>query len=421
MDEQPPPVLGNLPDELSLIPQVFLADSRALQEGAIAAVIADALRAIRLYLDMEVAFVAEFSEGRRWFRHVDTAWEGCPVEVGGSDPLGQTYCQRVVEGRLPPLIQDATLLSAALELSVTRDLPVGAHLSIPLYLSDGQVYGTFCCFSRQPNFTLGERDLAIMRLFANFTTRQIERDLSASQVQREMAERVTAALEPDALTIVYQPIVNLLDHTIIGFEALTRFGPRPRRSPDVWFNEASQVGLGERLEMAAIAKALVALKDMPPDLYLSLNVSPGNILNQAMHRALQGQQLDRILLEVTEHVAIPDYSQFNQVLQPLRRQGLRLAVDDAGAGYASFRHILQLQPDVIKLDTALIRNIDTDNTRRALTVALGGFARETGSIIVAEGVETPAELTVLHQLRVNKAQGYLLGYPLPLEQALALV
>nr|WP_247655455.1 EAL domain-containing protein [Stutzerimonas frequens] len=93
---------------------------------------------------------------------------------------------------------------------------------------------------------------------------------------------------------------------------------------------------------------------------------------------------------------------------------MRLAVDDAGAGYASFRHILKLKPDVIKLDASLIRNVDSDTGCRALAAALIRFAEETGCKVVAEGVETQEELAMLRRLEVNKAQGYLLGRPAPL-------
>ena len=120
------------------------------------------------------------------------------------------------------------------------------------------------------------------------------------------------------------------------------------------------------------------------------------------------------MLEVTEHALVEDYERLADVLGPLRSKGLRLAVDDAGAGYASFRHILKLKPDVIKLDSSLIRNVDSDTGCRALAAALIRFAEETACKVVAEGVETEAELAMLRRLQVNKAQGYLLGRPAPL-------
>lgn len=417
MPGQPTP--DPVANRLSLIPYVFLSASSA-GEDSTDEVVLDALCAIRLYLDMEVAFIAEFAGGKRQFRYVDSSLEHPPIAVGDSDPLEQSYCQRVVDGRLPELIQDASAIPEALELAVTTDLPVGAHLSVPIRLGNGQLYGTFCCFSTRPNFTLGDRDLAIMHLFANFASRQIGRELDAERQHREMHQRISSVLESESFTIVYQPIVHLTDNKIIGFEALTRFWSRPIRSPDVWFNEAAAVGLSEALEMAAITKALTGFDHIPDDIYLSLNVSPDNILSGAIHRILKDAPLHRIVLEVTEHVPIPDYSQFDQSLAPLRDRGIRLAVDDAGAGYASFLHILKLKPEIIKLDIGLIRNIDTDLTRRALTAALVGFAQESGSQLVAEGVETASERVALEQLHVDKVQGYLLGHPLPIGETAAL-
>ena len=123
------------------------------------------------------------------------------------------------------------------------------------------------------------------------------------------------------------------------------------------------------------------------------------------------------MLEVTEHASVRDYDLITEALEPMRAKGLLLAVDDAGAGYASFRHILKLKPDVIKLDGSLIRNIDTSRDCRALASALIRFGQDTGCKIVAECVETEAELAILRELQVSKAQGYLLGSPMPLDNS----
>jgi EAL domain-containing protein (putative c-di-GMP-specific phosphodiesterase class I) len=172
--------------------------------------------------------------------------------------------------------------------------------------------------------------------------------------------------------------------------------------------------------MAVIRKALAGLHRLSKEVYVSFNVSPANIVNGAVSAVLAGAALPRIVLEITEHAEIADYAMMGEVLEPLRKQGLRVAIDDAGAGYASFRHILRLRPDIIKLDMSLTRNVDTDRMRRALAAALIGFAEETGSSIVAEGVETDGELAMLRKLGVTKAQGYRLGRPAPIEWAASL-
>ena len=368
---------------------------------------------------MDVAFLSEFTNGQRVFRYVDASSENQPVKVGNSDPLDESYCQRVTDGRLPELIQDAAALPAALELPVTKALPVGAHLSIPVRLKDGRVYGTFCCFSFKPDYTLSPRDLSTLRVFADLAADAIDRDLSTGRERADTIERIQSALDGNGLSMVYQPIVHVARNRVVGFESLTRFSTTPARSPDIWFNEAASVGMGPQLEMKAVELAVAAHDRFPDDVYLSLNVSPEAIVNGDVQRVLGGLPLERIVLEITEHATIVDYAELNEALAPLRNRSLRVAVDDAGAGYASFRHILRLQPDIIKLDMSLTRDIDTDSARRALAAALISFAHETGSVIVAEGVETAAELDALRSLGVNKAQGYLFGRPAPLAAALS--
>lgn len=378
-------------------------------------IVMETLHSVRILLGMEVAFISEFRGGRRVFRYVDSQDGGEPLCVGASDPLEESYCQRVVDGRLPELIRDATQIPEALTLPVTTALPVGAHLSVPIRFSDGQVYGTFCCFSTYPESTLNDRDIRAMQLFAEMTSKVLEQQVVEEETRSKLVTRLRVVLDEERFTMVYQPIIHVALHKVVGYEALTRFTAEPVRTPDKWFNEAAAVDLQEELELAVIKKALQGLARLPEDAYLSLNVSPETLLKGSVASVLEGYPLERLMLEVTEHTSVSDYSPMNSVLEPMRRRGLRLAVDDAGAGFASFRHILKLQPDVIKLDVSLIQKIDTDTGCRALAAALIRFAAETGSKIVAEGVETDAELQTLRELKVNKVQGYLLGRPVPIE------
>jgi EAL domain-containing protein (putative c-di-GMP-specific phosphodiesterase class I) len=368
---------------------------------------------------MDVAFISEFLDGRRYFRHVDAAAAKAVIAVGASDPLDQSYCQCIVDGRLPRLIHDARQIPLARTMPATMALPVGAHISVPIQFSDGRIYGTFCCFKMSPDPTLLERDLELVQIFAEFTGKQLERQITARRSYDELRQRIQSVIDTQNFTIVYQPIYNVGTGKVVGFESLTRFSALPIRTPNIWFEEAARVELIEALETTVIEKALQGLDQLPNDVYISLNVSPTTILSGAISRVLRRAHLKRIVLEITEHISISDYAQLTRVLQPLRKKGLRLAVDDAGAGYASFRHILSLEPDLIKLDISLTRDIDTDRTRRALAAALIRFAQETGSRIIAEGVETQSEFNVLRHLRIDKAQGYLIGRPVPLAHAVA--
>lgn len=379
------------------------------------------LQAIRKYLGMDVAFLSEFAEGRRLFRYVDSADPKSPVQVGGSDPLEESYCQRVVDGRLPQLMQDASEFAAARELPVTRELPVGAHLSVPIKLKDGQVFGTFCCFSYEPDRSLNRRDLSMMKVFADFAADLVEEDLETYKENSAARERINAVLSGDVLSMFYQPIYRLSRNEIVGFESLARFATTPVRTPDVWFSEAAQVGLGTTLELLAIQKALMGIDQFPGGAYVSVNTSPDTILDEQFESTLSEWPLDRVVLELTEHTAVEYYEDIKGVLEPLRSKGLRVAIDDAGAGYASFRHILQLDPDIIKLDMSITQGIESDLSRRALAAAFVSFARTTDSKLVAEGVESASELSVLREFGINKAQGYYLAKPMPLEDARSLI
>lgn len=400
--------------------------AKVLREGAAAGhgttdeLLAKLLHTVRMHFGMEGAFVARFEGGRRVFKVVDAAPGKCALPVGGSDPLEQSFCQRVADGRLPELITNAQELPAALELEATRAFPVGAHLSIPLRFSDGTLYGTFCCFSRVPDYSLNPRDVELMRAFADIASSVLEHDLSSSHEQALSRERVESMLWGDGLSMVYQPIVQLEAQRIVGFESLARFSSMPARTPDLWFEEASRVGLGDALEARAIECAL-ARGHLHHDVYVACNVSPEVVLHGSLPAALCDADLSRIVLEITEHTRVQDYDALARILRPLRARGMRLSVDDAGAGHASFRHILRLEPDYIKLDISLTRDIDTDRSRRALAAALICFAKETGAELIAEGVETRSELQTLRDLGVQKGQGYLLGRPAPFAEARQMV
>ena len=374
----------------------------------------DVLQSTRKLMQMDIAYVTEFSAGYRVFRFIDSDLECAPVRVGDADPLEESYCARVADGRMPYIIHDTSANDEASCLPVTQRLAIGSHMAIPIYLSNGDIYGTFCCFSTKPDLTLGDSHIAAMRLFAGLISKALEREAARGFVFGDVRARVQRILDKRAYKIHYQPIVKLADDRIVGYEALARFDDDPTVPPDEWMRLAAQVGLRAALEYAVIQEALLGLSQLAEDVYLSLNISPETILEGDVARALDGLALHRLMLEITEHSNVEDYVRIAELLAPLREAGLRLAIDDAGAGFASFRHILKLQPDIIKLDRSLIQDIDRNVNSRALAAALCRFAEETGALIVAEGVESRSELQVLRDLQVDNAQGFLLGRPLPL-------
>lgn len=237
-------------------------------------------------------------------------------------------------------------------------------------------------------------------------TQRRERDLARA--------RIRGALRADAPEMVFQPIVDLRDGTTAALEALARFVIEPIRPPDVWFGEAAAVGLGTDLELAAVTHALRAMPYLPEGMPIAINASPRTVLDGGFRAAVTTVPLERVILEITEHAVVESYDRLLDGVQGLREGGLRVSIDDAGAGYASLRHILRLSPSFIKADIDLIRDVDADRAKRALVAALVSFASDVDASIIAEGIETAAEADALRTLGVTYGQGYHLGRPAPL-------
>lgn len=380
-----------------------------------------ALEAVRVHLGMQVAYVSEFVGDRSVFREVDAPGYEQVIKPGDSMPLDYVYCRHILEGRLPELMPDVLNEAFAAAMPFTHDMGIRAHMSVPIKLKDGQVHGMFCCISTEPQPSLNPRDLKMMRAVAELTAVVIGREIDASNQQRANRELIQRVLDNDELAIVVQPIFRIADHRLLGFECLSRFSGSEKWTPDVWFSLAASVGLGPQLEMRAVEKGLALFEMFPSDIYLTFNVSPDTVTSGAMNKAISDKHAERIVVEITEHASVDDYDALGTALNEVRARGVRLAVDDAGAGYASLRHILSLQPDIIKLDISLTRNIQDDLARHALAAALVHFGRETKSQILAEGVETADELHALRKLGVETAQGYFLGRPMPTADACLLV
>lgn len=245
------------------------------------------------------------------------------------------------------------------------------------------------------------------------TTRQLDSGALQRLTLGSTRERLRRVLDDKLLSTVFQPIVDVGSGRVVGHEALTRFSAEPVQGPDRWFAEAEQVGLGAELDVLAVQTALFAAQRLPRHGYVSVNVTPATLQSALLVQLVETAPIagDRIVLELTEHVSVEDYQTFRVPLERLRALGVRLAVDDAGAGYASFRHILRLRPEFIKLDQEIIRGIEADPARRALAAAVVMFSLDVGATVIAEGVETAPELSMVANLGIDAAQGYLLGRP----------
>lgn len=252
-----------------------------------------------------------------------------------------------------------------------------------------------------------------LELQAEIADRDAERERARAE-HAAKRDRIERALTGDVLRMVFQPIAELASGATVGFEALARFDDPPARPPNEWFHDAADVGLAVDLELAAVRRALDHLDLVPAGAGMTLNVSPVTATSPELATLLTGVDARRVVLEITEHAAVDDYDLLVAGLATLRADGVRVAVDDAGAGFASLHHILRIQPDIIKLDIALVRGIDRDPIKRALASSLVSFAGDIGATLIAEGVETPNERRALTELDVPWGQGYLIARPGPL-------
>ncbi len=244
-------------------------------------------------------------------------------------------------------------------------------------------------------------------------SRAIGADAAQVVTAQHIRDRIEAIIADKLLITAFQPIVDVASSTVVGAEALSRFVTDRSSTPDIWFADAAGVGLGPELELLAVQTALLAARELPEHLYVSINVSPSTCLDDRLSRMLLASPIDliRIVLELTEHTEVINYEPLNDVLHGLRLGGLRVAIDDAGSGFASGQHILKINPDIIKLDRSLVTAIESHSGERALAASMVAIATTLGATVTAEGIETRAELRCVTALGVAAAQGYLLGRP----------
>ena len=370
------------------------------------------LAAVREHLGAEIAYVARYLDGgMKQLTHVDSHLQ-LPMGPGFIDPREDSYCWHIAEGRLPELMQDVADFPFTGTMAITQFLPVGCHLNTPLRLSDGTLYGSFCCLSRTPDRSLTERDLGTLRAFAALAAEQIEQSLEDDGRRGALEAAIGGVLADRAITIFHQPIVALADGAVVGVESLARFADADRRGPDKWFEEAAEIGRGTELELLAIRRALATRALVPAGAYLSVNASPATILSGELEPLFADSDRRALVLEVTEQQEVEDFAPLRAALQRLSAHA-RIAIDDVGAGYAGLRHLVDLKPDFLKLDMGLTRDVHTDPARRALVGAMVSFAAEMGSRLIAEGIECAGEQAVLTDLGVPYGQGYFLGRPAP--------
>jgi len=313
---------------------------------------------------------------------------------------------------MPSLIPDTQRDPDGTLLPVTFDLHIGSYLGVPLHGSDGRPTGMLCATSSAPRPELSQADLRSAHLIADVIEDQHGRALeavAAGHARSMLRDAVLRFCRGEGRTLVLQPVVDLRSMRMVAAEALTRFD-RPERDPAQWFATAASLGLGRPLEVAAAASAVThdAATRLP---VISVNLSPEVILDGALEEVLAEQDPASVIVEITEHAPVTSYEDLEEALGRHRARGLRLAVDDVGAGHASMTHVVRLHPDLVKIDMSLVRNVDADPVRQSLVAAIGSLGHRLHATVVAEGVETDAELQTLRRLDVDQGQGYFFGRP----------
>jgi PAS domain S-box-containing protein len=257
-----------------------------------------------------------------------------------------------------------------------------------------------------------ETRLSDLEQLGSFAGSVMGKQASQYTRRRDIRLQLQDIIDHQRFQPVFQPVVNTRTGEIAGYEALTRFEDGKR--PDVRVADAHSVGLGSALEAALAAIAVEAARHLPPEVWLGLNFSAGAILDGSAGEVVTKANR-AIVIEITEHAPIESYA---AVRNAIRQAGdILISVDDAGAGFASLRHVLELAPDIVKLDIGLIQGIDSDPARQALAAGMCHFGLKTGTTMIAEGVETQAEAEIVRELGVELAQGYLFGRPGPLQPA----
>lgn len=360
--------------------------------------------------------------------------------VGFVVPKRGSLQGRAARERRPQLIEDAMVDSrlTARVRSMNQQWGTRSWAAIPLTYNHHAIGSLLLAAAEPGAFTEEDLDslLAISEFVSALIGAQSQISSLLTQVMTDSEERGQRALtarfvasvmlpetaevgglqdelesllaQSDVLNVVFQPMVHLASGEALAYEGLTRFPPDSALTPQKWFTTARRLGRGVAIEHAALREVLTAATRIPDHYPIAVNLSPSAVLDPAIQELLVS--VDRpLIVEVTEHEPFPE--SFGADLEKLRGAGVSVAVDDAGAGYASFVQLLRLRPDIIKIDGELVDGIDENPVQRAFATALKALGAELGAKIVAEAVETPAQLDTLTRLGIEYGQGFLLGRP----------
>ena len=341
-------------------------------------------------------------------QHLEVVESSIPLfRDGMTQPQETSFCQAILDGRLPPVIPNVAKLPEAKRLPAARFPRIRSFVSVPVTFSDGTVYGTFCAAGFTSDKGLSQRDQTLMEVLADAAATIIEPGVHERERHAEIRDRLGPVMAADGPRVLLQPIVALSDGGRIGAEALSRFPADWGKPPDQVFAEADEIGAGTALELLALHGAARHLDTVTG--YVAMNLSPATLFDPRCTTFLEALPTDRIVLELSEHDPVDDYDALRAALEPLRQRGARLAIDDVGAGYSSLRHIVLTKPEVIKLDRSIVSGVAADPVLQTLVRSLVDFGHSSGAGVVAEGVETLEEVRELQDLGVDFGQGWYFG------------
>jgi EAL domain-containing protein (putative c-di-GMP-specific phosphodiesterase class I) len=374
--------------------------------------VAELLRTAKDALGLSLTFLSRL-DGE--VQHLEVVESSIPFfHDGQTQPQATSLCQAILEGKLPSVIPNVAKLPEAKRLPAAKFPRIRSYVSVPVSLSDGTLYGTFCAAGFTADNDLTKRDRALMEVLASVAATIIEPGVQERRREASIRDRLQPIIDVGGPNVVLQPIVALTDGIRVGAEALSRFPAEWGKPPDEVFAEATSIDIGIELELLAFDQAAAQLSEMTG--YLAINFSPRTLLNSRCLELLAELPADRIVLELSEHDPVQDYDLLSAALGELRRKGMRLAIDDVGAGFSSLRHILLTAPDIIKLDRSIVAGAAGDPVLRTLVNSLVDFGHGASTTVVAEGVETKEDAIVLRNAGVEYGQGWYFARPGPAGQ-----
>ena len=375
--------------------------------------VAELLRTARDALGLSLAFMTRMDGITQHLEVIDSPLPWV-FRDGNTQPQETSFCQAILDGRLPAVMPDVRKFPAAMKLPSARNPRIRSFVSVPMVLSDGSVYGTFCAAGFAADKELSKRDQALMAVLARAAALIIEPGVRDRARNAEIEGRLRPVIDNGGPVVLLQPIVDLATRRRVGTEALSRFPQEWHLPPDRVFADGDLIGERERLELLALRGAAAHLDRVTG--YVAMNVSPATLFTRGCLDFLDRLPLDRVVLELSEHEQIEDYDRLKAALAPLRSRGMRLAIDDVGAGFSSLRHIVVTAPDVIKLDRSIVTGLSEDPVLSVVVHSLVDLARATGAQVVAEGVETEADAATLTTLGAGLGQGWHFGRATTSEQ-----